>query len=243
MVQACRRELRSRLAAESAVRKPLARRLAGWAARWLPSPAVYRPAAALALLAVGFFSAEWMNRRAGRFTADDPAVAARVRYLTPGDGGDVRIVLEETRQRVLSGSLNDESIRRMLFAAARDSSDPGLRAQSVEVLTRQTSQEDVRQALLHALEHDANAAVRLKALQALKPFARDIETRRTLARVLLADDNLAVRTQAIDLLVGGSLEVDTIGALQELMRKENNPYVRERSMEALKARNASLETF
>jgi hypothetical protein len=43
-------------------------------------------------------------------------------------------VLDETRQRIVSGGLNDQKIRILLLAAAKDPSDPGLRAETVDIL-------------------------------------------------------------------------------------------------------------
>jgi hypothetical protein len=104
--------------------------------------------------------------------------------------------------------------------------------------------EDVRTALVRALETDGNEGVRLKALEALKPFAGHPAVRTALTRVLVADKSATVRTQTIDLLVNTRRdEPELAGVLQELMRREENSYIRQRSQTALKAMNASLETF
>jgi len=54
--------------------------------------------------------------------------ASRVRYVEPASDGRVQIVLDETRQRIVSGRVDDQQIRALLLTAAKDPSDPGLRA-------------------------------------------------------------------------------------------------------------------
>jgi hypothetical protein len=211
----------------------------GWGA-----PALLRPAGALALIAIGFIAA--------RLIQAPPAVVApangtepimtRVRNVEPDASGGVRVMVEETRQRVMSGRPEEDAIRRLLLAAVRDPADPGLRVETMDILKRRPESADVRRALLYAVQHDPNAGVRLKALEGLKPFAAEVETRKALSQVLLADDNPGVRTQAIDLLIQ-TKEQDVVGVLQELLRREDNGYVRMRSQKALREMGASVETF
>ena len=100
-----------------------------------------------------------------------------MRYVEPASGGRVQIVLDETRQRMVEGRLDDRQIRSLLLAAAKDPSDPGLRAETVNILNANAQSADVRDALVYALRHDQNAGVRLKAMEGLKPFAREPEVR------------------------------------------------------------------
>lgn len=210
--------------------------------------AAARPVGAVALVALGFFGARW--------SAPEPAPVAipvaqnspdgfvtRVRYLQPEPSGDVRMMVEETRQRYLTGSLQDERIQQLLLTAARESSDPGVRADSVDILTQRAASNDVRDALLYTLGNDTNAGIRLRALDALKPYAADPEVRKALARALLADDNPGVRTQAIDLLVQNRDDESLVGVLQQCLQHESNGYVRLRSERALKDMKASAGTF
>ena len=162
--------------------------------------------------------------------------------MEPAGAGKVQIVLEETRQRVLSGRVEDQSIQNLLLAAARDPQDAGLRVESVDLLKSGPDSAEVRNALLYALQHDSNPGVRLKALDGLKNSAADAQVRQVLTQVLLHDDNPGVRTQAIDLLIQHK-EDRMVGLLQELMRKEDNGYVRLRCKKALHEMNASVETY
>jgi anti-sigma factor RsiW len=213
--------------------------------RFHPVPAVWQSAAAMALLAIGFFGARLSPRENDlRLTPAglvEPSVS-RVRYVEPMAGDRVQIVLDETRQRVFSGNLEDRDIQKLLLTAAKDPSDPGLRVESVNLLKGRSDSVEIRSALLYAVQHDSNSGVRLKALDGLRAFSGDPETRRVLTQVLLTDQNPGVRTQVIDLLVQQKNE-NMVGVLQELMHTENNGYVRMRCERALHEMNASLETF
>ena len=242
----CRRELAAALVQE---RRLECRPWHGFWRRWVVHPPLWlRPVGALAMVAAGFFAARWLplpsglSPAAGLTAAEPPAVSTRVRLVNSEAGGRVRLLLEETKQRELSGGLDDDEIRRLLLAAAADPADPGLRVESIDLLKSRTSDDEVRKALLDALRKDPNSGVRLKALEGLRPYARDPETRRVLASVLLHDDNPGVRTQAIDLLVQ-SKEPDVAGVLQELIRREENAYIRSLSQKALGEMKASVGTF
>ncbi len=242
LLVSCRRDLRVSLTDQAPAQKEsLWKRLEAWFA---PSAYLWKPAGAVALVALGFFGARFNSGRPLTMAGAPEPVASRVRYVEPDQQGNVQIVLEETRQRVMRGRPEDEAIQRLLLAAAKDPADPGLRAETVEVLSNRTGSSEVRRALLNALEFDNNAGVRLKALDGLKDHAGDPETRKVLTRVLLADDNPGVRTKAIDLLMqaGGAQRMTdpaTVGALQELLRKEENNYIRLRTQRVLQEVNAS----
>ena len=204
-----------------------------------------KPVSALTLIAIGFFGARLVPTTSVGLPmalSDVSPVASRVRFVEPQEAGQVQIILEETRQRVLSGGVEDDGIRTLLLRAARESSDPGVRVETMDLLKAQPQSEDVRKALLHALQKDGNAGVRLKALEALRPSAADPETRYALTQVVLKDENPGVRTQAIDLLTLKH-EPSLVGVLQEILTRENNTYVRMKCQRALSDMNASVETF
>jgi hypothetical protein len=246
-----RQNLRERIAAEQG---PAGSRRVGWwdqllDARWL------RSAGALALVTIGFFGARFapdLGLGAVGMSLTDPG-GQRVRSVEPGPNGGIQIVLDETRQRVVSGGLDDQNIRVLLLSAAKDPSDPGLRYETVGILNDRAQAAEVRDTLIYALEHDENAGVRLKAMDGLKPFVGQPDVRKALAGVLLSDGNPGMRTQAIDLLTqgvgesgnapGNALDRDMIGTLQELMNRENNAYVRQRGQRVLQLVNASADTY
>jgi hypothetical protein len=209
------------------------------------APGIAQVAGAVAMLVLGFFTARMApNALGGKFGSASVLAPAtsRVRYVEPVSPGRVQIILDETRQRVLSGSLDDEAIQRLLLTAAKDPSDAGLRVESVDLLKNNSQSTEIRRALVYSLEHDPNAGVRLKALDGLKQFAEEPDTRQALTQVLLKDDNPGVRTQVIDLLVQRHTD-SMVGVLQELMEKENNNGIRLRCQKILQDMNASAEMY
>jgi hypothetical protein len=243
LLQNCRRNLRMAVASTSGTSQ---NSTTSFFARWkemvaIPWAAVWKPVAALSLVAVGFVGGQIAPTQT-RIAGEAEPVISRVRYVQPDDTGNVRLVVDEVRQRVLSGSPEEGQIRNLLLTAAREASDPGVRVETMDLLKSQSESDEVRRALLNALQTDANPGVRLKALDALRSSAQQDETRRVLAQVLLTDDNPGIRTQAIDMLVQRR-ERDMVGVLQEVMSREDNNYVRLKCQKALHEMNASAETF
>ena len=242
----CRAQLRQRLEHATPERASFWDKIRqGFTINFHFAPGIMQPIGALAMLAIGFFGARVTPASfIGSFHSAglvDPA-SSRVRYVEPMGSGRVQIVVDETTQRTLSGTLEDQSIQRLLLTAAKDPSDAGLRVESVNLLKNQPQSAEVRSALLDVVQHDSNAGVRLKALDGLKDFADDPETRKTLAKVLLKDDCPGVRTQVIDLLIQHHAD-SMMGVFQEVMGKEQNGYIRMRCQRALHDMNASAETY
>lgn len=196
------------------------------------------PAGALALVAIGWFSARLIPI-AG---VQQASMTSLVRSVEPDASGGVQIAVDDVHRRIVSGGIEDQKIRSLLLAAAREESSPGVRVESVQVLTTMASAADVRAALLDSVQHDPNPGVRLKALEGLKQFAQDGPIRRALTDVLLNDSNPGVRIEVIDLLVAHH-DDSMVGVMQNLVRKESDGYVRVRLQRALLAMNASPGTF
>jgi hypothetical protein len=250
LLRECREDLRIRVMEEEASPR---RAQAGWWEKFVdaltlrPSGGLLRPAGALTLVAMGFMAARMLPTGGvnGNYAGLLAPGAERVRYVEPASDGKIQIVLDETRQRIVSGRLDDQQIRALLLTAAKDPSDPGLRAETVDILNTRAQSADVRDALIKSLQEDQNAGVRMKAMDGLRPFAQHPEVRAALTHVLLKDSNPGLRTQAIDLLTkGATVDRQIVGTLQELMlRGEQQGYVRERCRRVLEAMNASLETY
>ncbi len=208
-----------------------------------------QPIGALALIAIGFFAARLIHTGPpsgtgalpGSVTAPTDEVYSTVRSVQPDNSGGVAISLDETRRKVVTGSMNDGNIQRLLLAAAHED-NPAVRVESVDLLRSQSGSTEVRDALLNVLSQDTNSGVRLKALEGLKPLAGDSEVRKTLRRVLLADDNVAVRMLVIDLLVAHR-DDNMVGMMQGLVQQENNNSVRLKLEKALRDINASPGRF
>jgi anti-sigma factor RsiW len=222
----------------------------GFTVRFHFAPGIAQVAGAAAMLVLGFLTARvapnsFLGNWHSAGVLPEPATS-RVRYVEPLGSGRVQVVIDETHQRVLSGSVDDQAIQRLLLTAAKDQSDAGLRVESVDLLKNNPQSAEIRTALVYALEHDSNAGVRLKALDGLKQFAADPDTRKALTQVLLTDDNPGVRSQVIDLLVQRHTDAHTdamVGVLQELLEKEDNGYIRMRCQKVLQDMNASAETY
>jgi hypothetical protein len=247
LLNRCRQDV-----AEWLDREPPASGLAAW---WRQATGSWkiqflRPAGVVALLAVGFFAAKvtpvlnWGGAYQAMGLGDFGG--AQVRHVAAQPDGSVRIVLDETRQRMVTGNREDQPIRALLLAAAKDAADPDLRAQTVTILTAGAEAEDVRRALVFALGNDQNTNVRLKAMEGLKRFSGDPVVQDALARVLLSDSNSGMRTQAIDVLTarqGQALDRQIVGALQELMNREDDVYVREQCQRMLRSIKASAGIY
>lgn len=214
------------------------------ASSWVPT--FVRPAGAIALVALGFLGARYTplgsNSGIDHAALVDPS-SSHVRTVLPRPGGQVQVVVDEIRQRTISGQVDDSEIRALLLSAAKDPADPGLRVESVDILKDRTESDDVRSALVYVLQHDANAGVRMKALEGLKPYSSQPDVRKALSQTLLMDDNPGLRAQAIDLLTRNSNEEHVIAALQESMHRESNGYVRLQCEKALRAMKASVDTY
>ena len=206
----------------------------------------HQPIGALAMVALGFFSSRLVvhepNLGVNMASLAGEPIASTIRSVQPDASGHVRIALDETRRRMISGSLNDGNIERLMLAAARDEGNDGLRVESIEILKGHAASADVRDALLTALRNDPNPGVRFKALDALKGMVSQPEVRKTLSYVLQNDQNPGVRIAAIDLLTQRQ-DADMVGMLQQLVSKESNSYVRQRCEKALEDMNASVGTF
>jgi hypothetical protein len=213
---------------------------------WRPLAVSARPIGALALVALGFFSSR-LTLRDANLTANLASMAGEpisstIRSVQPDASGHVQISLDETRRRVVTGSVNDGNIERLMLAAAKDAGNDGLRVESIEILKGHATSADVRDALLTALRNDPNPGVRFKALEGLKGIASQPEVRKTLTYVLQNDQNPGVRIQAIDLLTQRQ-DTALVGTLQQLVSKDSNSYVRQRCERALEEMNASPGTF
>jgi hypothetical protein len=208
-----------------------------------------QPIGALALIAIGFFGARLIPTSAPSGTAALPSsvsspsdeVYSTVRSVQPDSSGGVAISLDETRRRLVRGSMNDGNIQRLIMAGVHED-NPAVRVESVDLLRSQSGSTEVRDALLNVVSQDSNDGVRLKALEGLKPLAGDSEVRKTLRNVLLTDDNVAVRMLVIDLLVANR-DDNMVGMMQGLVQQENNNSVRLKLEKALRDMNASPGRF
>jgi anti-sigma factor RsiW len=201
-----------------------------------------------------------------RFTDDQLAkmAVAGVNWAPTSDGapGTLQVHVRTEEPLVLSGSVDDPDLRRVLTYVVEngDQTDAGVRLDCLEALRARNGDLDVRRALLFAARKDQNPAVRMKALESLRDAVRDKAVRESLIDALEHDANPGVRVEAVNLLVR-SLEpgvldpsqnagpalapegVDrpldpsmehVVRTLQDLQRNDPNRYVRLRSAAALR---------
>lgn len=228
------------------------------------SPAwAWRPAVALALLAVAFFAGRSTTQdssglRYTGLTADDTepvsvlpvgASFAGIQSIEADPERDnIEIIIEETTRRTLSGRARDPRIRNLLLSVMRSAPNSGMRLATLDILTRAggghdgLADRDLRRRVAESMLGDANPGVRLLAIDALKSYSSDPEVRRSLVEVVRHDLNPGMRVQAIDLLTQRP-DRDLAGVLQELVERDTNRYVRLRSRRTLEELNASVERF
>ena len=228
-------------------------RLRDLAAEVAARPLVWQPAAAAALLVVGFLAGRgsWTTVAVTELSSaplapisaqplSGRAVVAGVEtvHLDPSRG-QVQIVLEE--RRVITGDAEDPMIRAMLMDSAQQS-HAGARLASLEALQRHAADGDVRRILLRAMLKDQNVGVRLRALDAVRAHAGEPDVRDALVQMLRTEDLPGMRIHAIQIL-GEHPGRDLAGALQELVEREDNPFVVQESERILDVLDASMERF
>ncbi len=126
-----------------------------------------------------------------------------------------------------TGSFGDPQIQQLLLYAARNNFNPGVRMDSVNLLTQQPSNEHVRDALLYALRYDSNTGVRLKALDGLGQYVKsDTQVRDAVLEALMSDANPGIRIEALRLLDPVRADSSVRIVLQRLAQKDENRYIR-----------------
>src|SRR6202047_1192940 len=252
----------------------------GWARRWMAlRPAWSAAGLVLVGLAVGTQVALWIPGREGSLGAGQAVNVKAPAPLTNEDlstmavagvnfapaansSGTVQLQVRTEQPIVLSGSVDDADVRRVLTYVVMNGErfDPGVRLDCLDVLRTRTGDKDVRHALLAAARRDQNAAVRMKALEALRDSTADDAVRDTLLEALQHNANPGVRVEAVNLLVrslererpaepptpGDSPEIAglqihtdpsvgrVISALEGLQHRDPSRYVRLRSAAALR---------
>jgi len=162
---------------------------------WISSDFL-KPAAAMALLIAGFAAGRLIPapegpRQSPDFASGTP-VSTQVHYVQPDPSGGVRIVLDETRQRVLTGDPEDSQIRDLLLNAASGASDPNVRLTAIERLKPVAADPETRSVLSRVLLSDDNAGVRSQAIDLLLKH-REVRLAGVLQELLQTEDDNSVR--------------------------------------------------
>ncbi len=218
----------------------------GWWSRFVFEPVNwlnqvrFAPALAAAIFIVGFAGGIGATYKMVRgnpaivtptTTGTSPAALASISGITSvaqqSGSNEVTIKYDTVSPQQKTGSLGDPDIQQLLLYAARNNYNPGVRMDSVNLLTQQPTNQHVREALLYALRYDSNTGVRLKALDGLGPYVKnDVQVRDAVLEVVMSDTNPGIRIEALRLLdpVRGDSSVRIV--LQRLAAKDENRYIR-----------------
>jgi hypothetical protein len=203
------------------------------------------PAMTAALLILGFVGGvgttyKMMDAKRPSITAngtndriDVPAEAniGSIESITPAaNSNQVQIKYNTLQPQILNGSSDDPRIRQLLVLAARNTRNPAVALDSIDVLTHGSEDTAVREVLIEALRYDKNPGVRLKSLDALKGYVRDdVHVRDAVVEALLHDNNAGVRQEAISLLDAVKADTSVRSALTVLADRDPNKFIREES--------------
>jgi hypothetical protein len=201
------------------------------------------PALTAALLILGFAGGVGTTYRmmdakrpadTGRIIDSLPPVEANIgniESITPtANSNQVQIKYNTLQPQILNGSSDDPRIRQLLVLAARNTRNPAIVLDSIDVLTRGSEDNAVREVLIEALRYDKNPGVRLKSLDALKSYVRDdVHVRDAVVESLLHDNNAGVRQEAISLLDAVKADSSVRSALTVLADRDPNKFIREES--------------
>jgi hypothetical protein len=203
------------------------------------------PAMTAALLMLGFVGGvgttyKMMEDKKAPITASgnrDPievpaeANIGSIESVTPAaNSNQVQIKYNTLQPQTLNGSSDDPRIRQLLVLAARNTRNPAVALDSIDVLTRGSEDDAVREVLIEALRYDKNPGVRLKSLDALKGYVRDdVHVRDAVVEALLHDNNAGVRQEAISLLDAVKADSSVRSALTVLADRDPNKFIREES--------------
>jgi HEAT repeats/Putative zinc-finger len=202
------------------------------------------PALTAALLILGFAGGvgttyKMMDAKKAPIAANSPMDAppvaeaniAGIESITPtANSNQVQIKYNTLQPQILNGSSDDPRIRQLLVLAARNTRNPAIVLDSIDVLTRRPEDNAVREVLIEALRYDKNPGVRLKSLDALKGYVRDdVHVRDAVVEALLHDNNSGVRQEAISLLDAVKADTSVRSALTVLADRDPNKFIREES--------------
>src|ERR1041384_4119675 len=201
------------------------------------------PALTAALLILGFAGGvgttyKMMEDKKGPMVQNQPeaqqpveANIAGIDSITPAaNSNQVQIKYNTLQPQILSGSTDDPRVRQLLVLAARNTRNPAIALDSIDVLTHGSEDNAVREVLIEALRYDKNPGVRLKSLDALKGYVRDdVHVRDAVVEALLHDNNAGVRQEAISLLDAVKADTSVRSALTVLADRDPNKFIREES--------------
>jgi hypothetical protein len=214
------------------------------------------PALATLLVGVGFLSGNFTHRyqvanapkpaRPGVVTLTHPSdVIANVTGVVQTPNSElVQVNYNKIVPESMEGSLDSPEIRRLLLVGTNAAATPGVRMNSVSLLTNEckaghacqptTDVDGIRHALMVSLRYDEDAGVRMKALEGLERYiGQDQHVRDAVLEAVAHDRDAEVRRTAIGLLEPVQSDSSVRQVLRTVATQDANPYIRTASYNAL----------
>jgi hypothetical protein len=215
------------------------------------------PALATLLLGVGFLTGNFTHRyqvaNAPKPKKDD---VVRINHPTEGVIANVTGIVQTPNSELvqvnynkivpesMEGSLDSPEIRKLLLVGTNAAATPGVRMNSVSLLTDEckaghacqpTADGDgIRHALMVSLRYDEDAGVRMKALEGLERYVgQDQHVRDAVLEAVAHDRDAEVRRTAIGLLEPVQSDSSVRQVLRTVATQDANPYIRTASYNAL----------
>jgi hypothetical protein len=217
------------------------------------------PALATLLLGVGFLGGNFTHRYQvgnaspkssgnGVVTIKNPAaegVIANVTGIVQTPNSElVQVNYNRIIPESMEGSLDSPEIRKLLLVGTNAAATPGVRMNSVSLLTDECKAghacqptadgNGIRHALMVSLRYDEDAGVRMKALEGLQRYVgQDQHVRDAVLEAVAHDRDADVRRTAIGLLEPVQSDSSVRQVLRTVASQDTNPYIRTASYNAL----------
>jgi hypothetical protein len=217
------------------------------------------PALATLLLGVGFLTGNFTHRYQVA-NAPKPKAGTVVTLNRPSDGvianvtGIVQTPNSELVQvnynkivpESMEGSLDSPEIRNLLMVGTNAAATPGIRMNSVSLLTDECKAghacqpsadgKGIRHALMVSLRYDPDAGVRMKALDGLQQYVgQDQHVRDAVLEAVMHDPDAQVRQTAIGVLEPVQSDSSVRQVLRTVATQDTNPFIRTASYNALQS--------
>jgi hypothetical protein len=213
------------------------------------------PALATLLLGVGFLAGNFTHRYQIA-NAPKPTSVVMVNHPTEGVIANVTGIVQTPNSELvqvnynkivpesMEGSLDSPEIRKLLLVGTNATAAPGVRMNSVSLLTDECKAghacqptadgNGIRHALMVSLRYDEDAGVRMKALEGLQRYVGlDQHVRDAVLEAVAHDRDAEVRRTAIGLLEPVQSDSSVRQVLRTVAAQDANPYIRTASYNAL----------
>jgi hypothetical protein len=213
------------------------------------------PALATLLLGMGFLVGNFTHRYQVA-QAPKPTTVLTVNHPTEGVIANVTGIVQTPNSELvqvnynkivpesMEGSLDSPEIRKLLLVGTNAAATPGVRMNSVSLLTNECKAghacqptvdgDGIRHALMVSLRYDEDAGVRMKALEGLERYiGQDQHVRDAVLEAVAHDRDAEVRRTAIGLLEPVQSDSSVRQVLRTVATQDANPYIRTASYNAL----------